>query len=104
MRCARSPVTSGSEEVLVEVRDGEAGVRFDWVLATGEVPAILVDAVLASTVALVARGTGGKAAPVRIELARKRRHGQVLREHFRCPIANAGSSRVQPLGGARRRV
>jgi AraC-like DNA-binding protein len=75
------------EEVLVEVRDGEAGVRFDWVLATGEVPAVLVDAVFASTVALVARGTAGKASPVRIELARKRRHAQVLREHFRCPVA-----------------
>jgi AraC-like DNA-binding protein len=75
------------EEVLVEVQGGEAGVRFDWVLATGEIPAILVDAVFASTVALVARGTGGKASPVRIELARKRMHAQVLREHFRCPIA-----------------
>jgi len=74
------------EEVLVEVRDGEAAVRCDWVLATGEVPPILVDAVFASTVALVARGTAGKAAPVRIELARKRSHVQMLRDHFRCPI------------------
>jgi AraC-like DNA-binding protein len=75
------------EEVLVEVQDGEAGVRFDWVLATGEVPAILVDAVFTSLVALSARGSAGKAAPIRIELARKRRHVQVLRDHFRCPIA-----------------
>lgn len=74
------------EEVLVEVGDGEAGVRFDWMLATGEVPALLVDAVFSSMVALVARGTGGKACPVRIELARKRRHAQVLRAHFHCPI------------------
>ncbi|HJT98472.1 MAG TPA: AraC family transcriptional regulator ligand-binding domain-containing protein [Rhodanobacteraceae bacterium] len=74
------------EEVLVEVRDGEPTVRFDWVLATGGVPAVLVDAVFAAHAALVARATG-KTPVVRIELARKRRHAQVLRDHFRCPIA-----------------
>ena len=42
--------------------------------------------IFASQVRLVARGTDGKAAPVRIELARKRRSAQVLRDHFRCPI------------------
>lgn len=74
------------EEVLVEIDDGEASVRFDWVLATGEVPPLLVNTMFTSHVALVARGTGGKAAPLRIELARKRRHAQVLRDHFCCPI------------------
>jgi AraC-like DNA-binding protein len=74
------------EDVLVEVRGDEASVRFEWLLATGDVPALLVDAIFAALVALVAHGTGGKAAPVRIELARKRRHAQVLRDHFRCPI------------------
>ena len=74
------------EDVLVEVRDGEASVRFDWLLATGEVPEILVDAIFASHVALVAHGTGGKVAPLRLELARKRRRAKVLSAHFRCPI------------------
>ena len=74
------------EDVLVELEHGEPSVRFDWVLATGEVPAILVDAVFTAHVALVARGSAGKAAPVRIELARKRRHASMLRDHFGCPI------------------
>ncbi len=74
------------EDVLVEVRDGEASVRFDWILATGEVPAILVDAIFAAHVALVAHGTGGKVRPVRVELARKRRNAQMLRAYFACPI------------------
>jgi AraC-like DNA-binding protein len=74
------------EDVLVEIRDGEAAVRFDWILATGGVPALLVDAVFAAHVALVALGTGGKIAPLRLELARKRGHAEVLRGHFRCPI------------------
>jgi AraC-like DNA-binding protein len=89
------------EDVLVEVRDGEPSVRFDWVLATGGVPAMLVDAVFASHVALVARGSGGKAAPARIELARKRRHAQVLRDHFRCPIVfGAARDRIVFAPGA----
>ena len=74
------------EDVVVEIEDGEAAVRCDWILATGEVPALLVDAIFASYVRLVAHATGGKAAPRRIELARKRRHEAVLRGHFRCPI------------------
>ena len=74
------------EDVLVEVEDGEPSVRFDWMLATGEVPALVVDAVFASHVALVARMTAGRVAPTRIERARKREHAQLLRGHFRCPI------------------
>jgi len=74
------------EDVVLETRDGEASVRFDWILATGEVPAILVDAIFAAHVSLVSHATGGKVAPLRIELARKRRDAQLQRDHFRCPI------------------
>jgi AraC-like DNA-binding protein len=74
------------EEVIVEIGAGEASVRCDWVLATGGVPELLVDAIFASYVRLASHATGDKAAPLRIELARKRRHAQVLRAHFRCPI------------------
>jgi AraC-like DNA-binding protein len=83
------------EDVLVEISGGEASVRFDWILATDEVPAILVDAIFASHVALVAHGTGGKVAPLRLELARKRRHAQMLHAQFKCPIV---------FGAARDRV
>ena len=83
---ARYKRLSCPEDVVIAVADGEASVRFDWVMATGEVPAILVDAIFASMVALAAHGSGGKAAPLRLELARKRRHAQGLRDHFRCPI------------------
>ena len=75
------------EEVIVALVDGEASVRCDWILTTGDVPALLVDAVFASFVRLAAHATGGKAPPLRIELARKRRHAQELRAHFKCPIA-----------------
>jgi AraC-like DNA-binding protein len=79
------------EDVLVEVRDGEPSVRFEWILATATIPPLIVDAIFAAHVALVARGTRGRIAPTRIELARKRRHAQVLRDHFRCPIVFGAS-------------
>lgn len=74
------------EEVILEIRDGEGSVRCDWTLATDDVPPLLVDAVFTSHAALLARATGGKAKPIRIELARRTRHAQVLRAHFKCPI------------------
>ena len=74
------------EDVIVDLRDGEASVRCDWILAREEVPAMLVDAIFASYVRLAAHSTGGKARPVRIELVRKRSQPQLLREHFKCPI------------------
>jgi AraC-like DNA-binding protein len=74
------------EEVIVELRAGEASVRCDWILATDDVPALLVDAIFASYVQLAAHATGARAAPLRIELSRQRRHGPVLRAHFGCPI------------------
>jgi AraC-like DNA-binding protein len=61
-------------------------VRCDWILARDEVPALLVDAIFASYVRLAAHATGGKATPLRIELARKRSNAQMLRAHFKCPI------------------
>ncbi len=73
------------EEVVIEVRNAEPSVRFDWVLATSQVPSLLVDAIFASYVGLIAKGTG-KNMVVRVELARKKRHAQLLRDHFRCPI------------------
>jgi AraC-like DNA-binding protein len=74
------------EDVIVEVRGGEASVRCDWVLATGDVPALLVDAIFASYMRLAAHATGDRAAPLRIELSRRRRHPLALRAHFKCSV------------------
>jgi AraC-like DNA-binding protein len=74
------------EDVITDIRGGEASVRCDWILARDEVPPLLVDAIFASYVRLAAHATGGKATPLRIELARKRSNAQLLRAHFKCPI------------------
>jgi AraC-like DNA-binding protein len=74
------------EHVEIEARDGEASVRCDWLLATEDVPALLVDAIFASLTALAKHGSGGKVAPIRVELVRRARHAAVLRAHFGCSI------------------
>lgn len=75
--------------------DPDGGVRFDWSLATTDVPPLLIDAVFAANVALYAHATDGKARPTRLELARKPRHARLLAAHFQCPIAfNAPRDRI----------
>ncbi|MGZ3449812.1 MAG: AraC family transcriptional regulator ligand-binding domain-containing protein [Polyangiales bacterium] len=75
------------EHVEIAIARGEASVRFHWTLATSEVPRLLVDSTFASFVALARLGTGGKAPPLRLELARKAKDLGQLRAHFACPIA-----------------
>jgi AraC-like DNA-binding protein len=75
------------EAVEVEVDGGEACIRFHWVLATSEVPRLLVDSTFASFAALARRGTGGKVGPSRVELARRAADIRLLRSHFDCPVA-----------------
>lgn len=73
---------------LVEVRvDGdEAAVRYRWLEATGAVPRLLVDTTMASLRELVRRGTDGRVAPIRVELARRAADRALLRGHFGCPV------------------
>ncbi len=74
------------EQVELEIDLGEANIRFHWTLAASEAPRVLVDSAFASFRAVAWRGTGGEAAPVRIELARRRSDAALLREHFGCTI------------------
>ncbi len=74
------------EQVDVEVLGGEARVRFHWVLATTEVPQLLVDSTFASFVTLARRGSDGRAVPLRIELARRGADLGLLRAHYACPV------------------
>ncbi|KPC54433.1 AraC family transcriptional regulator [Amantichitinum ursilacus] len=74
------------ELVEVEVAHGEAAVRYRWLQATGPVPRLLVDTTMASLRELVRRGTAGQIAPIRLELARPVMDGEMLHQHFGCPI------------------
>jgi AraC-like DNA-binding protein len=74
------------EQVTIDVVRGEARVRFEWLLADGHPPSMLIDAMFAGVVDLARRGTGTALRPRRIELTRRRAHEAMLREHFGCEI------------------
>ena len=74
------------EEITTEVRRGEARLRFQWLLADADPPALLVDCIFASVVSLAQRGTGKAMRPRRLELTRRRAHEATLRKHFGCDI------------------
>lgn len=74
------------ELVELDVAGDEATVRYRWLQASGEVPRLLADTVLASLAALARHGTGGQVTPLRVELARRPADAALLRAHFGCPI------------------
>ncbi len=74
------------EEVTIDVGGGEARLRFEWLLADCDPPALLIDAIFAGVVALAKRGTGRSVSPLRLELTRRRANEVMLRRHFGCPI------------------
>lgn len=74
------------ELVTIDIATGEASVGFHWTLATSQVPRLIVDSTFASFATLADRGTGGKVAPIRIELARRSAGSAYVREHFRCRV------------------
>jgi AraC-like DNA-binding protein len=74
------------ERVEVEIEGDEAIVRYRWLQAVSDVPRLLVDTTLASLKEMARRGSGGRVAPVRLELARRATNRELLQRHFDCPI------------------
>jgi AraC-like DNA-binding protein len=74
------------EENTVDVRRGEARVRFEWILADGDPPPMLIDGIFAGILGIVQRGTGMQVHPRRLELTRRRAHEAMLRKHFGCDV------------------
>lgn len=74
------------ELVEIESFGTEVVVRYRWLQATGAPPRLLVDTVLASLAALAGCGSGGRVAPVRVELSRRPADRALLERHFGCPV------------------
>jgi len=74
------------EQITIRVTRGEARIRFEWLLAQGHPPAMLIDCIFASIVDLAKRGTGTPLRPRRLEVTRRRAHEAMLRRHFGCEI------------------
>ena len=80
------------ECVEVEAKGDEAIVPYRWLQATGPVPRLLVDMTMASLRRLARRGTGGKVAPIRLELTRRPSDEALLRRHFGCSVVFGAAS------------
>jgi AraC-like DNA-binding protein len=74
------------EEITIDVRRGEARLRFEWLLAETDPPPMLMDSIFAGVVSLAQRGTGKPIRPRRIELTRRRAHEAMLHKHFGCDL------------------
>jgi AraC-like DNA-binding protein len=74
------------EQITVGVTRGRARIRFEWLLAEGDAPAMLMDCIFAGLVNLARRGTGTPVRPERLELTRRRAHEAMLKKHFGCEI------------------
>lgn len=75
------------EDMLVELTDDTARVRYAWRFTTRHPPARLVDAALASAFSIARRGMGDPTfTPVRVELSRRREHADMFADHFGCTV------------------
>lgn len=74
------------ELVEIESSGNEVHVSYRWLHASAGAPRLLVDMTMASLKELARRGTAGRVAPIRVELARRPMDRALLRRHFECPI------------------
>jgi AraC-like DNA-binding protein len=74
------------EKVWLDVEDGEARLRFEWILAEDDPPTLVTDLLFAFILSLAQRGTNKPIKPRRVELTRRRSNEAMLRRHFRCEL------------------
>jgi AraC-like DNA-binding protein len=74
------------EKISIAVEDGEARLRFEWLLADGAPPTLLTDIIFAGITNLAQRGTRTPVRPRRLEFMRRRANEAMLRRHFRCEL------------------
>ncbi len=74
------------EKITIDVKGGEARLRFEWLLADGAPPSLLTDIIFAGVTNLAQRGTKTPVRPRRLEFIRRRANEAMLRRHFRCQL------------------
>jgi AraC-like DNA-binding protein len=74
------------ERITIDVENGEARLRFEWLLADGPPPTLLTDIIFAGVTNLAQRGTMKPVRPRRLEFMRRRSNEATLRRHFRCEL------------------
>ncbi len=85
-RLARYKQLTCPEKIRLVERAHECAVHFDWLLAEGIEPALLVDVCFAWVLSVGRRGTGRAISPKRVEFQRGAAHRDMYEAHFRCPV------------------
>jgi AraC-like DNA-binding protein len=74
------------EKVWIAIEDGEARLRFEWVLADEDPPALVTDLLFAFILNVAQRGTAKPVKLKRVELTRRRANETMFRKHLGCEI------------------
>ena len=74
------------ERITIEVAQGEARLRFEWLLAQDAPPAFLTDIIFAGVTNLARCGTQTSLKPRRLEFMRRRENEAMLKRHFGCEL------------------
>lgn len=85
-RLARYKQLTCPEKIHLVERGDECTLRFEWLLAREEEPAMLMDLCFAWVVGLARRGTGRAVNAKRVEFQRRPAHREMYEAHFRCPV------------------
>jgi len=74
------------ERISIQVNQGEARLRFEWMFGDGPPPALLTDIIFAGITNLAQRGTNTAVKPRRLEFMRRPANEALLRRHFGCEL------------------
>jgi AraC-like DNA-binding protein len=85
-RMARYKQITCPEDIRVVERGNECRVQFEWLLAEGDEPGILVDVCYAWVVAIARRGTGVALSPKRVDFKRPEARREMYETHFGCAV------------------
>src|SRR5580698_8770237 len=85
-RMARYKQLTCPEEIHVVERGNECRVQFEWLLAEGDEPAMLIDLCFAWVVAIARRGTGVALSAKRVEFQRPEALRPMYEQHFSCAV------------------
>ena len=85
-RLSRYKQLTCPEKIDLVERGNECAVRFSWLLAQQEEPAVLVDVCFAWIMTIAERGAGHRIRPKRVEFQRPEAFREVYEKHFECPV------------------
>ena len=85
-RSARYKQLTCPEKIRLLERGDECAIKFVWVLAHEQEPALLVDVCFAWILTLGQRGTGLPLRPKRVEFHRALANREMYEAHFRCSV------------------